>query len=168
MICALKLLKAIISALFKEIRKWLRDNLAPRHHLKQWWPSFGIFDHIISDKGLICWLIPDERRREEPYIMCDLLIEQPLCQADPMTLSQYVNGEWEGRIHLTWLGWLETTHLNEVKRTDETLLLSKWLPVWLKIILLGVNSLRLRHNSLHFADDTFKCFFLNVNVLNLY
>ena len=30
-----------------------------------------------------------------------------------------------------------------------------------------INSLRLRQNDCHFADDTFKCFFLNENVLIL-
>ena len=144
--------------------KWLGDNLAPSHCRRNDDLVSGIFYHITSDNGLIFWLIPDERRKEEPYIMCDLLIEQPLCQADPMTHCQYVNGEWEGRIHLTLLGWLETTHLNEVKQKDETLLLSKWLLIWLKIMLFGVNSLRLRHNGLHFTDATFKRFFLNENV----
>ena len=49
---------------------------------------------------------------------------------------------------------------------EETLEMRKWFYVALKIYQLvkGLNTLRPRQNGRHFADDIFKCIFLNENV----
>ena len=76
--------------------------------------------------------------------------------------TQSSNNQW---IHITSLGWNWHQHDFHGLNSDSTCrIISSLRPnlSWVSRVL--VNTLRPKQNGRHFADDTFKCIFLNANV----